>query len=228
MRPTNHNTRSVRIWDLPTRLFHWLLAGCVVASFVTAKIGGNAMALHFRLGYVVLTLVLFRIVWGLVGGRWSRFSSFVRTPAALWRYLRRDHRPGDWFDVGHNPLGALSVLAMLMFIAAQVGTGLFADDEIANSGPLVRLVSGATSMLLTTYHKAIGQWVLLSLVILHLLAVAFYAVRGKNLLRPMIGGDQLFHLEVPATTDTLTTRSLAALLLAACAGAVTWLVNLGG
>ena len=221
--------RAVRVWDLPTRLFHWLLTACVVGSFVSAKIGGAAMAWHLRLGYAVATLLLFRLVWGFVGGRWSRFGQFVRSPAAVLRYLRGEARAGDWFDVGHSPLGALSVLAMLVFLAAQVSSGLFADDEIATTGPLIRFVSGATSLQLTWYHKAVGQRVLLALVVLHLLAIAYYIWRGRTLVRPMIGGDHAFDAarEVPAAADGAGRRLLAAALVAACAGGVAWLVSLG-
>ncbi len=221
--------RAVRVWDLPTRLFHWLLTACVVGSFVSAKIGGAAMAWHLRLGYAVATLLLFRLVWGFVGGRWSRFGQFVRSPAAVLRYLRGEARAGDWFDVGHSPLGALSVLAMLVFLAAQVSSGLFADDEIATTGPLIRFVSGATSLELTWYHKAVGQRVLLALVVLHLLAIVYYIWRGRTLVRPMIGGDQAVDAarEVPAAADGAGRRLLAAALVAACAGGVAWLVSLG-
>jgi cytochrome b len=222
--------RTVRVWDLPTRLFHWLLTACVVGSFVSAKIGGAAMVWHLRLGYAVATLLLFRLVWGFVGGRWSRFGHFVRSPATVLRYLRGDARAGDWFDVGHNPLGALSVLAMLGFLAAQVASGLFADDEIATTGPLIRFVSGATSLQLTWYHKAVGEAALLVLVVLHLLAIGYYTWRGSSLVRPMIGGDLTIDAarDVPAAADGAGPRLLAAALVAACAGGVAWLVSLGG
>ena len=166
----------VRIWDLPTRLFHWLLAACVVASIVSAKIGGNAMVWHFRFGYVLLGLLSFRIIWGVVGGRWSRFRSFVRPPAEIVRHLRGGAATPI---AGHNPVGALSVLAMLGVLAAQAGSGLFADDEIASSGPLMPLVSGATSSLLTTWHKAYGQWIVIGLVVLHVCAVLWYLWRKR-------------------------------------------------
>ena len=120
----------VRVWDLPTRLFHWVLAACVIGSVVSAKVGGNAMVWHFRLGYAVLALLLFRLLWGVVGGRWSRFSSFICAPSTLLRYLRGQGRPGDHFHVGHSPLGALSVLSLLAVLLVQVGTGLVADDEL--------------------------------------------------------------------------------------------------
>ena len=128
----------VRIWDLPTRMFHWLLALSVVASIASAKIGGAAMGWHFRLGYLALGLILFRLAWGLVGGHWSRFSSFVSSPVTVWRYLRADAGSRERLDIGHNPLGAWSVLAMLCWLALQATTGLMSDDEIAFTGPLSR------------------------------------------------------------------------------------------
>ena len=178
---------AVRVWDLPTRVFHWLLAALVIASIVSAKIGGNAMPWHFRFGYVIFTLLLFRAVWGLIGGRWSRFASFVYAPTTTLRYLRGRSQVADFHDVGHSPLGALSVLALLALLAAQIGTGLFADDEISNTGPLIKFVSGATSAAFTSWHKTYGQRLIIGLSILHVAAVVFYLVRRKNnLVRPMI------------------------------------------
>ena len=218
----------VRVWDLPTRLFHWLLAACVVASVLSAQIGGNAMVWHFRLGYGVFTLLAFRLVWGLIGGRWSRFASFVYAPDTVRRYLRGEHRPDEHHDVGHNPLGAFSVFGLLALLAAQVGTGLFADDEIANTGPLIKFVSGATSLSLTKWHRGPGQWLIIALVLLHVAAIVFYLVRKKqNLVRPMLTGDKQLAATVPASADGLRSRVLAGLVLATCAAGVTWLVSLG-
>jgi cytochrome b len=218
----------VRVWDLPTRLFHWTLAVCVVASVVSAKLGGNAMVWHFRLGYVVFTLIAFRLLWGFVGGRWSRFASFVYAPATTLRYLRGETRPGEHLDVGHNPLGALSVFGLLAVLAAQVGSGLFADDEIANTGPLIKFVSGATSELLTHWHKRYGQWLIIALVALHVAAITYYAWRKqKNLVVPMWAGDKPLPADVPASADTGRNRALALLLVAVCAALVAWLVSLG-
>jgi cytochrome b len=120
--------KKVRVWDLPIRLFHWTLALSVVGSIVTAKIGGNAMIWHFRFGYLVFALLAFRILWGLVGGRWSRFSSFVYAPGTVLRYLRGQSRADEHHDVGHNPLGSFSVFALLGVLALQVASGLVADD----------------------------------------------------------------------------------------------------
>ena len=221
--------QKVRVWDLPTRLFHWLLALSIVGSIATAKIGGNAMVWHFRLGYLVFTLLAFRLLWGFVGGRWSRFVSFVYAPATLWRYLRGDSPPGAHHDVGHSPLGALSVFGLLAILAAQVGSGLFADDEIASSGPMVRFVSGATSHMLTSWHKNWGQWIVITLAMLHIVAVLVYLWgKRRNLISPMLGGDKMLPASVPATRDGARERVLAAVLVAACGAGVGWLVSLGG
>lgn len=224
----NDDTTPVRVWDLPTRLFHWGLAVCVVASIVSARVGGNAMAWHFRLGYVVFTLLAFRLVWGLVGGHWSRFVNFVYAPGTVLRYLRGESRPHEHHEVGHNPLGAFSVFALLTLLALQVGTGLFADDEISNAGPLIKYVSGPTSLALTKWHKAFGQWLIIGLVLLHVAAIVFYLVKKKhNLVRPMIVGDKSLAPGVPAAVDNGRTRALALVLVALCGGLVAWLVSLG-
>jgi cytochrome b len=222
-------TRRVRVWDLPTRVFHWLLALAVMGSVITAKIGGNAMDWHFRLGYLILTLLAFRLLWGLVGGHWSRFASFIYVPATLLRYLRGAHRPEEHLDVGHSPLGAGSVFALLAVLLLQVGTGLFADDEIASSGPLVKFVSSATSSLASGWHKNFGQWLIIGLVALHIGAIAFYRFRrGRDLVGPMLTGDKLLAGKVPASADTTGRRGLALTLAAFCAAVVGWLVSLGG
>jgi cytochrome b len=228
--PTMDETQQpVRVWDLPTRLFHWLLAACVIGSVISAKVGGNALVWHFRLGYVVFTLILFRLIWGVVGGRWSRFASFMYAPATTLRYLRGQGRPGEHLDVGHNPLGAFSVFGLLAVLAAQVGTGLFADDEIASTGPLIKFVSGATSLTLTHWHKRYGQWLVIALVLLHIGAIVFYQVRKKqNLVRPMLVGDKLLPRDVPASADHGSSRALAVALMSLCALGVAWLVSLGG
>ncbi len=219
----------VRVWDLPTRLFHWVLAACVVASVVSAKIGGNAMPWHFRFGYVVFALLTFRLIWGVVGGRWSRFRSFVHAPTTTLRYLRGRSHPDELLDVGHNPLGALTVFGLLAILALQVGTGLFADDDIANTGPLIKFVSGATSGLLTKWHKSFGQWLILALIGLHVAAILFYLLKTKhNLVKSMVSGDKPLPPGVPGSIDTPRTRLLATTLFALCAGGVAWLVSLGG
>jgi len=225
----NERPTTVRVWDLPTRTFHWLLAACVFASIASAWIGGNAMVWHFRLGYAVFTLLAFRLVWGLVGGHWSRFTSFVHAPATVVRYLRGQSRADEHHEVGHNPLGAFSVLAVLALLSVQVGTGLFADDEIANTGPLQKFVSGATSLALTKWHKGYGQWLIVAVVVLHMTAVFYYQLgRRRDLIRPMLTGDKRLVVPAPPAVDTARSRLMAAALLAGCALLVGWVVSLGG
>jgi cytochrome b len=221
--------QAVRVWDLPTRVFHWLLAAAVIGLVITGKVGGNAIAWHFRLGYVVMGLLAFRLLWGFVGGRWSRFASFVYAPGTVLRYLRGQARPDEWLEVGHSPLGAGSVFALLALLAVQVGTGLVADDEIASTGPLNRFVSSDTAASATHWHKDYGQLILIVLVLLHVAAIVFYRVKkGRDLVRPMLTGDKQLPAETPASSDSATVRWLALGLALACAGVVTWIVRLGG
>ena len=220
--------QPVRVWDLPTRVFHWLLVLAVIGLVITAKVGGNALVWHMRLGLLMFTLLAFRLVWGLVGGRWSRFASFLYAPATLLRYLRGQARPGEHLDVGHNPLGAGSVFALLAVLILQVGTGLLADDEISTTGPLNKYVANATGLLASGWHKGYGQWLLLALVVLHLAAIGFYRLRGHNLVTPMITGDKVLAPGVPAARDSGATRLLALAVLAACVAAAGWIWRQGG
>jgi cytochrome b len=226
--------RRLRVWDLPTRLFHWTLAASVIASLLTGYAGGNAMVWHFRLGELALALLVFRLMWGLLGGHWSRFGTFFYGPGALLRYLRGKPKPQDRFDIGHSPLGSLSVWALLLLLVMQVGTGLVADDEIANVGPLNRFVSSATASVATGYHKHLGQRVLIVLLLLHVTAVLFYlVVRRRNLLAPMWHGDKPLDAvagpeaePVPSSRDDVRSRLLALVLFAACCAGVWGLMSL--
>jgi cytochrome b len=229
MSDANARLTAVRVWDLPTRTFHWVLALTIVASVVSAKIGGNAMIWHFRFGYLVFALIAFRVLWGMVGGRWSRFSSFVYAPGTVLRYLRGQSRADEHHDVGHNPLGSFSVFALLGFLALQVASGLVADDEIANVGPLNRFVSGRIASQATHWHKDYGQWILLTLVALHIVAILYYLLgKKKNLVRPMIVGDKALPAGTPPASDSAATRFLALALAALCAAGVGWVASLGG
>lgn len=219
---------ATRVWDLPTRAFHWTLALAVVLLVVSGHVGGNALEWHMRLGYLVFTLLLFRLLWGFFGGRWSRFASFIHAPGTVLRYLRGEAAAGEHLDVGHNPLGGLSVFALLAVLAAQVATGLVADDEIATTGPLNRLVSNATAGKATGWHTEAGQWLLIGLVVLHIGAILFYRFhRGHDLVKPMLTGNKALPSGTPASTDNLSTRGLALLLAAVSAGVVAGIVALG-
>lgn len=175
----------IRVWDLPTRLFHWALAACLVGSLVSVNLGGNAVGWHFRFGYAILALLLFRFAWGFAGPRYARFASFPPNPAAALRHLRGEGSDGP----GHNPLGAFSVYALLLALGVQAGTGLFANDAIMWDGPLKHLVTNATSDALTRVHK-FNRFIVIGLVLLHLAAIAFYSfVKRRRLVAAMITGD---------------------------------------
>ena len=177
------STRTIRIWDLPTRLFHWLLLLLVVASFVTGWVGGNLIEWHARAGIAITGLLAFRLVWGFVGSTYARFAHFVPGPGRVLAYVR-----GHWRGLGHNPVGALSVLALLAILIFQAVSGLVANDDIAFEGPLYALVDKATSDSLSSLHRQ-NFWIIIGLVSLHVLAIAFYAlVKKDNLVKPMITG----------------------------------------
>jgi cytochrome b len=215
---------AVRIWDLPTRLFHWALAVLVITSVVSAKLGGNAMLWHMRSGYAVLTLVLFRILWGFAGSHYAQFASFVRGPRTALRYAHDVLRRSDQRYPGHNPLGSWSILGMLGSLAVQGVCGLFANDDIVTQGPLARFVSDRTSHLLTRIHN-VNEIVLYALLALHLCAIAFFFItRRENLVAPMITGDKYGHDVVAAADRALRLRAL--ILFALSCGLVGYVVTL--
>ena len=180
---------TIRLWDLPLRLFHWLLVVAVAAAIGTGLAGGDWMTWHQRAGLSIAGLLSFRLVWGVIGSETARFRTFVRGPGAIWAYLQ-----GRWQGIGHNPLGSLSVVAILLVLGVQVGTGLFTNDEIAFTGPLASLVSEDTSLWLTGKHRLLvyGVYALLAL---HVTAIVGYrVVKRVALVPPMVHG----RLDVPA------------------------------
>ena len=212
--------QPIRVWDLPTRLFHWVLTVLVVFSFVTAKLGGGWISWHFRSGYAILALLVFRLLWGFAGNRYARFGNFLHGPGALLAFLR-----GGTYPPGHNPLGAVSVIVLLAALLLQGATGLFTSDDIASEGPLLKLVSSDAGALIARIHRW-NEKVLVVLVALHLIAVLFYLwARNRDLIRPMISGDQ-WHVGMPAGRDDAQLRWRALVLFAVAAGLVGWLVNL--
>jgi cytochrome b len=220
------NLVKVRVWDLPTRVFHWALALCIVGLAVTGYVGGNAMMWHFRIGLTVLALLLFRLVWGLVGGRWSRFAAFIYSPGSIINDLSGRGKPEH--SVGHTPSGSVSVFALFAILLAQVASGLVSDDEISNAGPLTRFVSTATVNLATHYHSNIGKWIILALVVLHIGAIVFYLRRKQNLIRPMLYGDKHLAVAVMASRDDAASRMGALVIFGICGAFVVWVSRLAG
>lgn len=232
---------SVAVWDLPLRLFHWALVLCVIGSIVTIKVGGAWMTWHMRFGYAILTLLLFRLVWGFIGGRHARFGDFIASPGKILGYLKG--QPGLRVSAGHNPLGSLSVIAMIALFLTQATLGLFSNDDIFTEGPLAHLISKEASDAVTGWHK-LGEWLLYGLVALHLAAIAFYRfVRGQRLVRAMVTGRKDASAlpdgavvasagqsgavsdggKAPVDGASLQVRALV--VFAICAGLVYWLIT---
>jgi cytochrome b len=189
---------AVRVWDLPTRLFHWALVVLLAVSYVTGQMG--RLDWHMLSGKLILALLLFRLIWGFVGGRHARFAAFLKGPGETLSYLGSLLGHGARRYLGHNPAGGWSAVAMLAVAALQGVTGLFATDDIYTDGPLRYLVSEAMSARLTTVHKYAVN-VLLALVALHVLAVLFYLlVKKENLAAAMVTGDKM--LEAAAGVES--------------------------
>lgn len=177
------------VWDLPLRAFHWLFAASILASWGTAKLGFTWMPWHIRLGKWMMGLLVFRIVWGFIGPRHARFTSFLKGPSAVARYAKGLAGRGEGLaSVGHNPLGGLMVIIMLLLAAFQVATGLFATDDIAYTGPFNSAVSGGTASLLTHLHQ-INFNLIWAAIALHIGAITYYAfVKRQNLVPAMLHG----------------------------------------
>lgn len=201
-----------QVWDLPVRIFHWSLVGAVVTAFVTNKLGVGYFKYHVWAGYAVIVLVAFRIVWGVVGTRHARFWNFLRGPSTTLAYARDLVAGKDAHFAGHNPLGALMVLALLAALAAQATLGLFGNDEIFNVGPLYGYVSKDVSLVLTSIHRKLFYW-LAGAVALHVLAVIAHQIfKNENLVRAMITGRKPQHA-VPADQAIQSSRTWLAILM---------------
>ena len=203
---------KIRIWDLPTRLFHWLLAMAVIGSFVSVKLGGNAMIWHGRFGYLVLTLIFFRLIWGFVGTHHARFAHFIRSPKAILAYIKN---PVE--TPGHSPVGAISVLLLIGLFLTQALAGLFASDDIAFDGPLAKYVASNWVELLTSFHRW-NEWVLLALVGTHIGTILYYKYTKRiNLISAMITGDKEWAETAPLVQDDSTVMIKATAILLAIA-----------
>lgn len=177
------NKQRIRLWDLPTRLFHWLLVLAVIAAVVSGQLGGNLIELHGKIGLAIVGLIAFRFVWGFAGSTYARFAQFFPTPAKIKVYLK-----GEWRGLGHNPLGGLSVFSLLFLLTVQVVSGLFANDDIAFVGPLFELVDKSLSDRLSGIHHLFSN-VLIALVVMHVGAVIFHGrVKKDDLVKPMLTG----------------------------------------
>ena len=210
---------SMRVWDAPTRLFHWAIVLLIAFSYLS--IHYDHVALHLISGYTLLALMLFRIAWGFIGSETSRFSQFLRSPVEGFRHLAHFARREDDDQIGHNAAGGWMVLIMLAVIAVQVGTGLLSNDDGGTEGALAHLISKDASDKITDYH-ALNFNILLGLICLHVLVIIAYAVvKRHNLLRPMITGRK----RLPgATRQPRMASPLLAFLILVLAGVLVWIL----
>ena len=179
--------KTVNVWDLPTRLFHWTLVVLMIIQWWSAE-NSDTMDWHLRGGYAVLTVVLFRLIWGFMGSDTARFSDFLRGPGAALAYVKALVRGETPLYLGHNPMGGWSIVALLTLLLIQAGTGLFATDDILIEGPLYGWVSKSACDWLTTVHK-LNFNLLLLVIAVHISAVLFYLlVKRENLIHPMLSG----------------------------------------
>ncbi len=218
---------SVPVWDAFVRCFHWSLVGLFALSAITGKLGGEWIKWHMYSGYAILVLVLFRIIWGFVGGEFARFRAFVVGPAAAIRYgmglLQRSAQP----VISHNPIGGWMVLVLLALLGAQAALGLICDDEIATTGPLARYVSTELSLKAMSWHRLLGD-VLLGLVAMHILAVVFHVVVKKEaLVRAMVNGNKVLPpaLAREASAARKASSSIGFVVLSIAIAAVAVAVN---
>ncbi len=221
---TRRATTRILLWDLPLRIFHWSLVVSVVTAIVTGELGGPWMPWHGRAGLCIVGLLAFRTVWGIAGSTTARFASFAPAPRALLRYVR-----GQWRGVGHNPLGALSVFALLGLLAVQAATGLFGNDDIAFAGPLNALVDDTLGRRVTGWHRLLANG-LFALLALHVLAIAFHAiVKRHDLVRPMITGtlDVAPGTPLPKTSRWRGGRAALLVAVALAGGGVSGLTWVG-
>lgn len=210
----------IQVWDLPLRLFHWLLVLGVLGAYVTAQYGGSLIDWHGRFGALVLGLLIFRVIWGFTGTPHARFASFVPTPARIVSYLN-----GDWHGQGHTPIGGLAVFALLSILLFLAFTGLFANDDIAFQGPWFHLVDKPVSDSISVWHSKAFD-ILTVLILLHLAAIGFYQqFKKRNLVKPMLTGNK----SAPGgalipSPDAVLPRFLMA---SAISVAVTWVIYSG-
>ena len=218
-------TEKRLVWDLPLRVFHWLFALSIAASYATAKAGFEWMQVHFYLGFWMIGLVIFRVIWGFVGPQHARFSNFLKGPSTLLRYLKSLTGGPPINTAGHNPAGGLMVIVMMAVVALQAGTGLFATDDIAWSGAYTPAVSGSLAGTLTSLHHSNFNWIL-AIIALHLLAIGFYwLVKKQNLVVPMFTGHKpaawVAEHEVISSSELL--KALVVILVSS--GLVYWLIS---
>ena len=216
--PVRPVRRPVLVWDVPTRLFHWLMMVLVAAAYVTSRL--NWMDWHIRIGDTLLALVLFRLLWGCFGSETARFRSFLTSPAAALRHLHHVLRREADLQVGHNPAGGWMVLLLLALLLGETLSGLYVNNDVANEGPFTEWVPAPIANAITALHAILWD-VLLAAVALHVLVIALYAaVKGHNLLRPMLTGHKQLPTFIAAPRQAPAVLALLLLVVGAAAAAL--------
>ncbi len=213
--PMSNSARAVRVWDLPVRLFHWLIVVLVAAAYATWRL--NWMVWHGWIGDLTLALVLFRLLWGFFGSETARFSHFLTPPRIAFQHLKYIFLREPDRQVGHNPAGGWMVLLLLALLLAEALTGIYVANDIADAGPLTAIVPAPAADAIDASHAIIWN-VLLAVIAVHVLAIAGYAaVKGQDLVRPLITGTKT--LPEPVTAPRVASAARAAILFAVSAAA---------
>ena len=219
---TQKNT--LKIWDLPVRLFHWGLVAAFIAAYATHYLGATYFKYHAWCGYVVIVLTVFRLMWGLVGTYHARFINFVRNPVATAKYIASMIKKTDTRHAGHNPLGAVMVITLLIALLAQAISGLFSNDEIINLGPLYGYINNDLSLSLTSLHRQLFYWIL-GAVILHIIAVGIHVwFKRDNIVKAMLTGEKTAAGLEGEQEITSSRIGLATIIVITLSLALTWLI----
>lgn len=215
-------TEKHLIWDLPLRIFHWSFAVTVIASWYTAEQGADLIEIHIKLGFVALALLVFRVLWGIIGPKHARFTQFFPSPKKLLGYLKNSKSQRT--TPGHNPLGAMMVVLMILLISIQAISGLFINDDVFSSGPYYGSISNELEKVMRFLHHNTFDF-MIAAIGLHLAAVAYYwRVKKQNLVLPMITGNKPAE-QVEAIDAIPHSKIILACVLAVfCVGFVYWLV----
>lgn len=211
------------VWDLPTRLFHWILVILLVSQWATAELGNEYMEWHFYLGYAILGLITFRILWGFFGSRYARFSNFLKGPSAVLQYTRTLNQPDAPRSIGHNAVGGWFVVSVLLLVLAQAISGLFADDDMFYSGPYATSVSNEIQDIMQWIHHNVFN-LLMALSLVHILTIVWYKWKLKsNLLPAMIHGKKSVSDSQAISSSRIV---LALVLIVMIAIGIYWLVEI--
>lgn len=216
---------TLKVWDLPVRLFHWSLVILFIVAYATNTLGTDYFIYHLWSGYAIIVLVSFRILWGLVGTYHARFLNFVRNPIATAKYGFSVLKRKDKHYAGHNPLGAVMVIVLLVTILVQAATGLFSNDEIFNLGPLYGYISNELSLQLTSLHRQLFYWIL-GAVVVHILAVfAHVFFKRENIIKAMFNGKKTAIDFIDKKSIGSSRIWLAIIIVAALSLALAWIIS---